>query len=440
MKETPAYIRVKTEDFRAIKEADIIIDGITVVAGENGCGKSSLSKLLYFLYKTVANYDLLVTRQLGDELQKISKFLDIIRLELLLKGTDEDEQLNLGRETSELNKQLLSNTDSLEENRYKWINLINKVELIFRKAEVSKNSQIQIARLYYIITNILQRENISEDIKEEDIFPQIKTFIEERFKEASDQIQTRPTSLFIEALKAAFSDGILPKKFEVLEYDDLIVSLSRSQLSIPYNIQNAIYIDTPMMLSVQDSQHVYWNDLNELLRKKSLTTNRVSKLISSEIIQGDAVLDETHYSSDEFKFKRTDGRLFNLLDVATGIKAFSILQILLKNGSLTDKTLLIIDEPESHLHPQWIIEYARIIVMLNKEIGVKFFIASHNPDMVSAIRYISEKENTLDKVNFYLAEKSDFPFQHNYTFLEQEIDPIFESFNIAIERINKYGI
>lgn len=438
MKETPAYIRVKTEDFRAIKEANIIIDGITVVAGENGCGKSSLSKLLYFLYKTVANYDVLVITQLGDELQKISKFLDIIRLELLLKGTDEDEQLNLGRETSELNKQLLSNTDSLEENRYKWINLINKVELIFRKAEVSINSQIQIARLYYIITDILQRENISEEIK--DIFPQLKTFIEERFKEARDKTLTRPTSLFIEALKAAFSDGILPKKFEVLEYDDLIVSLSRSQLSIPYNIQNAIYIDTPMMLSVQDSQHVYWNDLNELLRKKSLTTNRVSKLISSEIIQGDAVLDETHYSSDEFKFKRTDGRLFNLLDVATGIKAFSILQILLKNGSLTDKTLLIIDEPESHLHPQWIIEYARIIVMLNKEIGVKFFIASHNPDMVSAIRYISEKENTLDKVNFYLAEKSDLPFQYNYTFLEQEIDPIFESFNIAIERINKYGI
>lgn len=436
MKETPAYIRVKTEDFRAIKEADIIIDGITVVAGENGCGKSSLSKLLYFLYKTVANYDVLVRTQLGDELHSISTFLDIIGIQIQVTEKKENEQLNLRHETSELRKQLLSSTDSLEENLNNWINLINKIELIFDKPEINKT--IGISRLLYIITDILQSENISEEIK--DVFPQVKAFIIERFKEARDKTLTRPTSLFIEALEAAFSDGILPKKFEVLEYDDLIVSLSRSQLSIPYNIQNAIYIDTPMMLSVQDSQHVYWNDLNELLRKKSLTTNRVSKLISSEIIQGDAVLDETHYSSDEFKFKRTDGRLFNLLDVATGIKAFSILQILLKNGSLTDKTLLIIDEPESHLHPQWIIEYARIIVMLNKEIGVKFFIASHNPDMVSAIRYISEKENTLDKVNFYLAEKSDLPFQYNYTFLDKEIDPIFESFNIAIERINKYGI
>ena len=142
----------------------------------------------------------------------------------------------------------------------------------------------------------------------------------------------------------------------------------------------------------------------------------------------------------DFKFKRVDGAVFNLLDVATGIKAFSILQLLLKNGKLNEKTLLIIDEPESNLHPQWIIEYARIIVLLNKNLGVKFFLASHNPDMVSAIRYISEKEGVLTNVNFYLAKKENNKFVYNYEFLDKNIDPIFESFNIAINRINEYGI
>jgi predicted ATPase len=144
--------------------------------------------------------------------------------------------------------------------------------------------------------------------------------------------------------------------------------------------------------------------------------------------------------ADEFKFKRVDGAVFNLLDVATGIKAFSILQLLLKNGHLNEKTLLIIDEPESNLHPQWIIEYARVIVLLNKALGVKFFIASHNPDMVSAIRYISEKEGVLKNVNFYLANKQENTFVYNYHYLDKNIDPIFESFNIAINRINQYGI
>lgn len=62
--------------------------------------------------------------------------------------------------------------------------------------------------------------------------------------------------------------------------------------------------------------------------------------------------------------------MYNLLDVATGVKSFAILQLLIKNGSLSDKTLLIMDEPESHLHPQWTVKYARLIVLLDKEVGI----------------------------------------------------------------------
>jgi len=91
------------------------------------------------------------------------------------------------------------------------------------------------------------------------------------------------------------------------------------------------------------------------------------------------------------------------------------------------------------MHPKWIVEYARIIVKLNKEMGIKFFIASHDPDFISAIRYISEKEGNLDKVNFYLAEKEGDTFTYNYMHLLHNIDPIFKSFNIAISKIEEYG-
>ena len=36
-------------DYHAIKEAEIKIDGITVLSGINGCGKSTLSRWLYYL-------------------------------------------------------------------------------------------------------------------------------------------------------------------------------------------------------------------------------------------------------------------------------------------------------------------------------------------------------------------------------------------------------
>ena len=89
------------------------------------------------------------------------------------------------------------------------------------------------------------------------------------------------------------------------------------------------------------------------------------------------------------------------------MKSFSLLQILYNNGFLDNKTLLIIDEPETHLHPEWIVQYARLVVMLNKELKVNFLIGSHNPDMVMAIKYIAKKELVKDSnaVSFYFAKE-----------------------------------
>ena len=99
---------------------------------------------------------------------------------------------------------------------------------------------------------------------------------------------------------------------------------------------------------------------------------------------------------------------------------------------------LIIDEPETHLHPQWIVEYARLIVLLNKQLKIKFFLASHSADMVSAVRYFAEKEGISHDVNFYQANSVNNTYMYAFENLKFDIEPIFNSFNQSFDIVNKY--
>ncbi len=439
-----SQIRIRTEGFRAIGKADIIINGITVVAGENGSGKSTLSKLLYHLYKTASNYELLVSQDAKTKLNSVYQFLDIAHHELPYSP----QVRNLREELMKELRMMRRNFESpLHEQYQNWNSVIKKTAELYKSQQLdlftdenksSKRLDHRLNRLRYIMKDIMNVE-FTEDDKALP-FGEIEKYIDGIFKEAEGKLRSRPTSLFTNALRNVFTEGKLPEVFDVMEFEEQIVSLTKTSLSIPYLIQNVFYIDTPMMVGEDSTNNEHWDDLDEALRKPGILAQiELSEDISKQIIHGEVSLSDQKDFSTDFQYVREDGSIYNLLDCATGVKAFAILQLLLKNGLLTNKTLLIIDEPESHLHPQWIIEYARLIVLLNKIVGVKFFIASHNPDMVSALKHISGKMGVHDNLNFYLSEKRPSKYLYDYKHLGREIDPIFESFNIALERIHQYG-
>lgn len=426
-------INIKIEKFRAINKLDIIIDGITVVAGENGSGKSTVSKLLYYLYKLTNNFDNILFDKLHFDLNPFYQYIS--NLNILLKKEEKYSTY----------KYLIKEFESyiINSRTYDVENLKNQTYVILNHSfdflkflnSTSENSE---SRLVSIISDLFKLENTSLN---ENSLLSIKMKIDNIFTDFFKSTDNKPIELIKYKLKPIFENS-LPQELEITEHQEKVFSITEKKFIAPYFIQNSIFIDSPLMLGITFRENQLWEDLYQKINKKSNKQDfKLSKLISNEIIGGEVTYEQSvNNFQDEYFFKRKDGAIFNLLECATGVKSFAIIQLLLKNGSLTDKTLLIIDEPESHLHPQWIIEYARLIVLLNKEIGVKFFIASHNPDMVSAIRYISEKEGNLKDVNFYLSEKIKDTNEYNFSFLDKDIDPIFASFNIALDRINQYGI
>ena len=68
-------------NFQAINKADIKLEGITVLAGANGCGKSTLSRWLYYIVNTINRYKELVVesfiRSKSLELMNILRIMNI---------------------------------------------------------------------------------------------------------------------------------------------------------------------------------------------------------------------------------------------------------------------------------------------------------------------------------------------------------------------------
>ena len=65
---TNKQLNIELNDIRAINNANIDLNGITVITGENGCGKSTISKLAYNIIKTSVAYDEIVTLRLVKQL------------------------------------------------------------------------------------------------------------------------------------------------------------------------------------------------------------------------------------------------------------------------------------------------------------------------------------------------------------------------------------
>lgn len=49
--------RFRLKDYHAIADADIAIDGVTVLAGENGCGKSTIARWLHAFVNISNDFD-----------------------------------------------------------------------------------------------------------------------------------------------------------------------------------------------------------------------------------------------------------------------------------------------------------------------------------------------------------------------------------------------
>lgn len=156
-------------------------------------------------------------------------------------------------------------------------------------------------------------------------------------------------------------------------------------------------------------------DFLEIKLNKSLSKTSTNDLI------GDALLTER---LDEFKnkllqltqgdFLEKDNKFvflesasnqeIELENLSTGIKALAIILKLIENHDISDNSMIVLDEPEIHLHPKWQIIFAEMLVLIQKEFNLNIVLTSHSPYFISAIEAYSAKYEIANKCKYYLSD------------------------------------
>lgn len=83
---------------------------------------------------------------------------------------------------------------------------------------------------------------------------------------------------------------------------------------------------------------------------------------------------------------------FSVNLTAEGVKKIAILDTLLSNRYISPESVIFIDEPESGLHPEALVQFLDIIKILSDK-GIQFFLATHSYFVIKKLYLIAKKHN-----------------------------------------------
>ena len=463
-------MKIRLKNIGIIKDSEINLDGLTVITGKNNSGKTTVGKALYSLLDGVSNIQqkaekdkvYYIWRQLNKVSNTLSDFLRCFRLH-------RPENADFFSSYPAI-RELASNRRYRERSLEESLDLARELETelsLFEGAQIDENREC--FRYWRILhDSSLEEEGSSRSSifnaqKEEALRILHKMFAD---VEKDPQLIGYARESINQTLQTEFSYQIQPvrgqqgeSEIELLEENTVYFQLRISEnqvlnegtpvfVTAPY--QKAYFVDDPFVLdnalswgfsdrtepdgdAILNPNRIYHHNykLNSILRSRR-QSSVFEQTILSDALQGieekiDRIIPGTFDFSPEGEYYVQNGMKLRISNLAAGSKMFSIIKILLMKGELDHTTMLILDEPETHLHPQWQNAFAEIIVLLVKELGINILLTTHSSNFMLALDAYMRKYHIADKTNFYQTEKLEDGFVR-YSCVNDDMGKIYEDF------------
>ncbi len=365
--------------------AEVEINTITLIAGLNSTGKSTVGKILYSIFNSFYNIE-------ETSIQTI-KGLITRYIEDRFFGYD-SMRLKVDRCVTEL----LTRRNIAKKEDIKEI-IMMYLGSSFFSDQVDDPYYNNIVDLLNISTDEIYR-NLLENKLHGEFEDQIQNLYSNNNSYISLDIKDSNIYVEIENNKVSSLNNFINLKTESIYIDDPFILDTLNAKYISYRRDHKSDLYKKLRRGLRDNDNME-NILHDIVMNK-----KISKIYDklNSICKGNILLSQ----KEGVNFKIEDSKEnLKLINISTGLKTFVIIKTLLLNGVLEKKGLIILDEPEIHLHPEWQKLLAEIIVLIQKEFDMHILINSHSPYFINAIDVYAQKYKIRKTCKFYLAKDID---------------------------------
>lgn len=394
-------MQLKISNVGKIENATIDVNGITVIAGENNAGKSTIGKTMFAIFNSMNNMDEKIAQERKNRIRNI--------INGLLKG------------------KIMQNIGTISDRRRR-INIIS-TKLLDAIMEYLDSEEVDTLEAY--LRKQISETTIFDNHEDEEEFvtecaAKVEALLAISDKRVMTEVVTRWFGRVFEGQISPLWEEEIESEIEIVIKDKKILYHFKENTCISLEtevniLHQAFYIDNPFIVDEMSSYIISSDNIMKNYLLNSLQTvsediyenifdavaakEKMAEIneISTEVIDGDIEKNQ----DGEYCFKSNNyAEPLNVVNMSTGMKSFALIKRLLESGNLKEKDVIILDEPEIHLHPEWQLLYAKMIVLLQKQFDLSMIITTHSPYFLDAIDVFSAKYNIADRTKYYLAENT----------------------------------
>ena len=392
-------MKILLDNVAKIENAEIIVDGITVITGKNSTGKTTVGKSFFAIFNALYDRENKIKRARDNSLFRYVYNSAQKAFPDLETTVEEDFPI------WDLGNLMISQLENRNSDEKLYNDLFDSIQNYFDELDVFVESD-RIAEYCNDVINEMKKINSIE--KNQLLKEIVDRFFNQVFNGQINNLTNDKDSKI--ALRIKGNDIVA--FFQNNQCTDIIDSVNI--------MHEAFYIDNPFVLdelsyyssrrtrSAQVQKQLLFNALfkknEDILEGLVDAVSAKEKLSSIYEILETTVPGSFTQSKNGLSFVLPEYKSpIAIQNLSTGIKSFAIIKLLLERGALKEKDVLILDEPEIHLHPEWLLSYAEIIVLLQKHFNLSLIITTHSSGFLQAIEYYSEYYGVSENCKYYLS-------------------------------------